>query len=280
MLPRAKNLIKGFRLKGGKMSRFNLMVRPFSWEQYSKRVHRAINDPLSNGILSLDAASKKNARFVRSHVRSADSAQIVQMDWYVDLEEGIVLDAKYQLIGHSALIGILEYLIPLVIGKNYDQARRISADLIEQNLKDKMGRTLPEECSSHINLILDLIDLLSAQCDDIPLSHTYVAPPVQSSVIDGNGYEGFKDLSLKQKIAVINQVLDEEVRGYIALDGGGVEVINLINDKEVLVAYQGACTSCFSATGATLSYIQQVIQAKVDPDLVVVPDLEGLTGSF
>lgn len=262
------------------MSEFSLMLRPFSWKQYSQRILRAIDDPISYGTLSKESAEKKNARFVRAKVSSSDDAQLVQMDWYVDLEEGLILDAKYQVMGHSALIGILEYLIPLLIGKNYDQARRISSDLIEQNLKDKQGKSLPEECFSHVNLTLDLIDVLADQCDDIPLAQNYVAPPVQNQEITGDGYPGFKELNLKQKIAVINQVLDQEVREYIALDGGGVEVINLINDKEVLVAYQGACTSCFSATGATLSYIQQVIQAKVDPDLTVVPDLEGLTGRF
>jgi NifU-like protein len=56
------------------------------------------------------------------------------------------------------------------------------------------------------------------------------------------------------------------------LDAGGVTVVNLINDKELLISYQGACTSCYSSIGATLSYIQQVIRAKIHPDITVVPD--------
>ena len=64
------------------------------------------------------------------------------------------------------------------------------------------------------------------------------------------------------------------MRPYIALDAGGVEVINLLEDKEVIIAYQGSCTSCYSAIGTTLSYIQQVLRAKVHPSLVVVPDID------
>ena len=64
------------------------------------------------------------------------------------------------------------------------------------------------------------------------------------------------------------------MRPYIALDAGGVEVLNLVDDHQVLIAYQGSCTSCYSAVGTTLSYIQQVLRNKVHPSLVVVPDID------
>lgn len=64
------------------------------------------------------------------------------------------------------------------------------------------------------------------------------------------------------------------MRPYIALDAGGIEVINLIEDKQVIIAYQGSCTSCYSSIGTTLSYIQQTLRAKVHPDLVVIPDMD------
>ena len=81
------------------------------------------------------------------------------------------------------------------------------------------------------------------------------------------------ELSLKKKIAVIEEVMDRDIRPYIALDGGGVTVLNLIGDKELSIAYQGSCTSCYSSIGTTLSYIQQVLRAKVHPDIVVVPEM-------
>ena len=58
------------------------------------------------------------------------------------------------------------------------------------------------------------------------------------------------------------------------MDGGNVEVVNLIDDeKKLIIAYQGACANCFSALGSTLSYIQQIISTKVHPDIVVEPEL-------
>ncbi|MDB6081949.1 MAG: hypothetical protein JWO53_1221, partial [Chlamydiia bacterium] len=90
-------------------------------------------------------------------------------------------------------------------------------------------------------------------------------------VVEG-GYPGFKDLAIKQKIALIEEVIAKEIRPYIELDAGGVAVMNII-DNEVIIAYSGACTSCHSSTGATLSYIQQTLRAMLDPDIVVTPDL-------
>ena len=71
-------------------------------------------------------------------------------------------------------------------------------------------------------------------------------------------------------------MLNEEVRPYVVLDEGGIEVQELIHDKELIIAYKGSCTSCFSAIGATLATIQQIIQTKVHPDLIVVPNMDAL----
>ncbi len=80
----------------------------------------------------------------------------------------------------------------------------------------------------------------------------------------------------EQKLAVIEKVLDEDVRPYIELDEGGIEVQALIHDKELIIGYTGNCTSCYSSIGSTLSTIQQIVQSKVHPDLKVVPNLDAL----
>jgi NifU-like protein len=143
-------------------------------------------------------------------------------------------------------------------------------------VRDKSEKAaFPEESYPLLNLVLEALDQAAASCEGIPLAAQYVAPPITSrdiDIVDG-GYPGFDTLSLKEKLAVIEAVIAKEVRPYIELDAGGVEVVNLLNDRELIIAYQGSCTSCFSATGATLSYIQQVLRAKVHPDLTVTPDL-------
>jgi NFU1 iron-sulfur cluster scaffold homolog, mitochondrial len=67
----------------------------------------------------------------------------------------------------------------------------------------------------------------------------------------------------------INQVLDEKVRPGLAGDGGGLEIIGL-DDKKLLIRYQGACGSCPSSIGGTMMAIEYMLKEEVDPDIEVV----------
>ena len=68
----------------------------------------------------------------------------------------------------------------------------------------------------------------------------------------------------------INHVLDTQIRPALAGDGGGLEVVSL-EGKNLTIQYQGACGSCPSAQAGTLAAIQNLLQAEIDEELVVVP---------
>jgi Fe-S cluster biogenesis protein NfuA len=67
----------------------------------------------------------------------------------------------------------------------------------------------------------------------------------------------------------INEVLDEKVRPGLAGDGGGLEIIAL-NDKKLLISYQGACGSCPSSIGGTMMAIEYMLREEVDPEIEVI----------
>ncbi len=248
------------------------LTTSFPWSRYSKKLAARIENPRNTGMLT----NREGLRLVEGTEGQIADGNAISFFWLVDKDDGVIVDAKYQVFGQSALIGAAEVACDLLIGKNYDQASRISADLIDKQVRDRPDvPSFPHETAPHLNLVLEAIDNAAKECTDIPLSVAYIAPPAPrdiGEVLEG-GYPGWSELSIKQKLSVIEEVLNNDVRPYIVLDGGGVELLNLINDKEVIIAYQGNCTSCFSSVGATLSYIQQVIQAKVHPDLVVIPNL-------
>jgi NifU-like protein len=244
----------------------------FPWTRYSKKLNSKIENPRNSGALN----PRDGFRLVEGEEGSVTDGNVIHFSWLVDKEDGVIVEAKFQVFGQSALIGAAEVACDLLIGKNYDQASRISADLIDKQVRDKSDvPAFPNETAPHLNLVLEAIDTVAKECTDIPLSLGYVAPPAPREIGDvlEGGYPGWAELSIKQKLTVIEEVLNNDIRPYIALDGGGVDVINLLNDKEVIIAYHGNCTFCFSSVGATLSYIQQVIRAKVHPDLVVIPNL-------
>jgi len=249
------------------------LIRPFPWTEYSKKLIQKIENPRSAGFFDQSDADKRKMRLIIAGEGEIPDGNAVVLYWLVDPEDGMIVDAKFQTFGQSALIGAAECVCELVIHKYYDQAGRIGADLIDKHVRDKPNEpAFPIETAAHLNLVVDAIEKAAAQCTDIPLPEAYVSPvPMGIDTLEG-GYPGWADLSLTKKLAVIEQVISQEIRPYIELDGGGVEVINFLEDREVIISYQGSCTSCFSSTGATLSYIQQVLRARVSPDLVVVPD--------
>lgn len=254
---------------------YKALTISFPWARYSKKLTNKIEKPRCVGKFSQEESDARDMRLVVATQGNDEDGNIVNLYWLVDKDDGVIVDAKFQAFGQSALIGAAEVTCELVIGKNYDQAQRISATLIDQQVRDRSDvPAFPQETAPHINLLLEAIDACAEQCTDLPLPNSYVAPPVPTEFgeITPGGYPGWSELPVAKKIAVIEEVLNQDIRPYIALDAGGVEVLNLIND-ELIIKYHGTCTSCYSSVGSTLSYIQQVLRAKVSPALNVVPEL-------
>jgi NifU-like protein len=251
------------------------LTASFPWSRYSKKLISKIENPRSCGSFSVEEAHARQVRMVKGVAGAIAEGNALTFFWLVDPDDGIIIDAKFQLFGQTALIGAAEAACELVIGKNYDQAARISADLIDKELRDKSDLpAFPKETTPHLNLVLEALEDASRQCTDIPLATNYIAPPVPTAlgeVVEG-GYPGWDTLNVEKRIAVIEAVLESDVRPYIALDAGGVKVLNLVEGNKVIIAYQGSCTSCYSSIGSTLSYIQQILRNKVHPTLSVEPD--------
>jgi NifU-like protein len=250
------------------------MITCFPWTHYSKKLQLRIETPYCLGSFTPEDANARELFLATSTQGSLATGNQISLFWLVDKTDGVIIDSRFQAFGDTVLVGAAEVACELVIGKNYDQARRITAELLDRHVRDKRETpAFPESAADHISLVTDALENCAVACDGIPLAAEYVAPPITGHMVDvvEGGYPGWSTLTLEQKLAVIEQVIAQEVRPYIEMDAGGVSVINLMHDKEVVIAYSGACTDCHSSTGATLSYIQHVLRAKVHPDLDVIP---------
>lgn len=69
------------------------------------------------------------------------------------------------------------------------------------------------------------------------------------------------------RLALINQMLDEQVRPYLLADGGGLKVLGL-DDNRLKVHYQGACGTCPTATTGTLYAIESMVK-RIDPNIEI-----------
>ncbi|MEJ1930424.1 Fe-S cluster assembly protein NifU [Nostoc sp. NIES-2111] len=77
-----------------------------------------------------------------------------------------------------------------------------------------------------------------------------------------------RPLTNVQKIALIQKVLDEEVRPVLIADGGDVELYDVDGDI-VKVVLQGACGSCSSSTATLKIAIEARLRDRINPSLVV-----------
>jgi len=85
--------------------------------------------------------------------------------------------------------------------------------------------------------------------------------------------EKFDDLDLTNKLEAIQPVLAEKVMPMLAMDGGGMEVIDVKEapngDLQLFIRYQGACSTC-SSGNATLFAIEETLRKELDTDKIRV----------
>ena len=245
------------------------LIQPFYWELFSKKLREKIDRLRYVGFFSVKEAGEKGMRLVTGREGK------VCLYWLVDETDGVIADAKFQAWGPIGLIAAAEIASELVLRKNYDQASRVTADLLDQHVRDKKEvAAFPKECHAHLNQVLAAIDNGVQQCLDIPYAASYDTTPIEADFGEiAGGIPGWEQFSTDQKIYLIEEVIDKEIRPYVELDAGGVKVLSLKEEKEVIIAYEGSCTSCHSSTGSTLSAIQQILKARVHPTLFVTPQL-------
>jgi Fe-S cluster biogenesis protein NfuA len=117
----------------------------------------------------------------------------------------------------------------------------------------------------------DLLRQLAVPIRDAPSAQERSAALIEQSADEIDGMPRLQremTEAEKAKLAVIQELLDEQVRPYLQGDGGDLHVIGL-EDNVLKVHYQGACGSCPSSISGTLAGIESMVR-RVDPEIEVV----------
>ena len=249
------------------------LIQPSTWQLYSKKVKEHIAHPQYVGLFKTQEAKPHEMRLVVGKEGSIKEGACVYLYWLVDEADGIIADAKFQVFGPPALIAAADIACQLVLRKSYDQASRIRADLIDQEARDqKEKKAFPPECTLYLYQVVSAMDLAVKQCLDIPYAEEYAATPIALDADETRQIiENFFELPKDQQIKLIEEIVDQEIRPYIELDAGGIEIQDLIG-VEVKITYAGSCVECPSAIGSTLSAIQKILQNRIHPSLTVTPE--------
>lgn len=85
----------------------------------------------------------------------------------------------------------------------------------------------------------------------------------------------FKDMTIVQRVKVVDKAIEENIRPMLMMDGGDMEILDIKDssdgDIDVYIRYVGACNGCASATTGTLFAIENVLREKVAPNIRVFP---------
>ncbi len=76
-----------------------------------------------------------------------------------------------------------------------------------------------------------------------------------------------KKLTTLQKIKLIEETIEKEIRPELNKDGGDIELLDVDGDN-VVVQFKGRCLGC-AAAGFTLSGVQDKLREMVSPEIVV-----------
>jgi NifU-like protein len=76
-----------------------------------------------------------------------------------------------------------------------------------------------------------------------------------------------KKLTNLQKIALIQEIIEREIRPGLQADGGDVELIDIDGNK-VIIALRGMCTGCVMSD-VTISGVQQKLRELVSDEIVI-----------
>jgi NifU-like protein len=77
-----------------------------------------------------------------------------------------------------------------------------------------------------------------------------------------------KKLSNIQKMKLIEEVIDREIRPQLKKDGGDIELIDIDGDR-VTIAFRGMCAGCQSAAFTRQDFIQGKLREFVDSSVIV-----------
>ncbi|HAA29387.1 MAG TPA: Fe-S cluster assembly protein NifU [Cyanobacteria bacterium UBA8553] len=120
-------------------------------------------------------------------------------------------------------------------------------------------------CLANIDDLLASVNNVSAKSSTATSSNVSVQVAAEIATIQEQAQ---KTLTTVQKVALIQQVINEEVKPFLALDGGDVELYDVEGDR-VKVILKGACGTCASSTATLKIAIEARLQERVLPSLIV-----------
>ena len=84
----------------------------------------------------------------------------------------------------------------------------------------------------------------------------------------------FEQMTIVQRLKVVDKVIDDNIRQMLIMDGGDMEILDIKENGEnidIYIRYLGACNGCASADTGTLFAIENILKEKLSQNIRVLP---------
>jgi NifU-like protein len=159
-----------------------------------------------------------------------------------------------------------------------DEACSLLKTDVEARLRDESEvPSVPESKIKAFDTVEELLKIVKEQYPSAKgvaiASATIDKADFQSTTELNLAAQAWMGLTKEEQKEQIEIVLDEYIRPALMNDGGNVQVLDVTDGEKILVQYQGACGSCGSSLGATLSFMESTLRKHIYNELNVVPQM-------
>jgi NifU-like protein len=243
-------------------------------EKFSRKFEEASGKPKNRGAYYLEDATEKGMALVEAKFKD------MKLYLLVDLAEDRVYSAKFFAYGGKVSVGICETLCNMIKGLTIEEACSLLGADVENSLRDDPEEpAVPESKKTAFGNVSELLKIVKEKYPEARAVAEVSAGIKKSDAKPASAREltmqdqAWLGLSEEDQIQQINIVLDEKIRPALMADGGNVQVMEVVDGEKIIIQYQGACGSCGSSLGATLSFIEQTLRKNIYNDLQVVPNM-------
>lgn len=187
--------------------------------------------------------------------------------WLVSPETGEVLKTRFFTYGGAESVACGEALSVLAEGRSFDEAASMTGAAVAEaiGVPQEEGAGLSGKIEKLLRKAREAYPsaLALAGASENGEKKDSAPPPGEKS--------GWAALSKAEKLERIEAALDGSIRNFLRADGGDVSVVDLVDDREIVIEYHGACGSCASSMGMTLMSIEHALREELGEDIRVVP---------
>ncbi len=247
-----------------------------SESKFSQKIATLAQNPRHRGAFFTEDATAKDLALVTAKYKD------IKVYWLVDPQSDLIYDAKFFSYGGPVSMAMGEMLSSLVKGMKIDTACDVSLDEVESLLRDSPEAPATvqpkEEAFANLPMLLATAKETYPAAKALALASLQLKQQADQSRPRRTAYENLTEAdqtwlkkSKDEQLAAIEEILDRDIRPGLNMDGGDLNIIDLEDGAKLTVRYQGACGSCGSSVGATLSFIEDAMRRQLFGGFQVVP---------